>query len=63
MFIIFHIFFTLLIPLKNVLKLGGIAIMHGEFCGFSKQNDFLFEKLRTIHLQLKKLIELYYPYH
>jgi hypothetical protein len=60
MFIIFHIFKKLLIPLKNGQKHGGIAILHGEF---SKQSDFLFEKLCTIHLQLKKLIELYSPYH
>jgi len=33
---------------------GGIAIMHGEFHGFSRQSDFLFEKLCTIHLRLEK---------
>jgi hypothetical protein len=63
MFIIFHIFLKLLIPLKNVQNYGGIATLHGEFCGLSRQSDSLFEKLCTINLQLKKLIELYSPYH
>jgi hypothetical protein len=52
-----------LIPLKKIQKPGGIAILHGEFCGFLGQSDFLFENLCIIHLQLKKLIELYSPYH